>query len=723
MAEKKQGQFKNPSAEVRDKGLEILKELLADLAEKDTDSLDKAFVAKAMLSFENLKDSLSGETDEEVVNLVAMSAKVFEDLMMDNLTPSDELLDLSRACTGWLKDFLEGGSGEGFESIESGLKSLWGEEEASPVQEEKAESAPKPAPEKKTEPEEDLSGSYPLPIHSEDDAVIYVEFISETTEHIDNIESGILELEKNPENMDLLNSIFRHFHSVKGAAGFLGILDVSKVSHETENLLDLARKGMLYVDHPIVNLLLKSTDCQVRLLRHIDSRIQHLLGKIPEKDIEPSYDIVELVGQLRGVIAEAKARPAAPRVEKPPTAPGIAPPEERIEPGARKITAVADVKVSTDKLDLLMEMVGELVISQALVSQDSSLQNEHNVNIQKNLAIMGKITKNLQEQVLAVRMVPLRMLFQKMARLVRDLGAKQNKKIKFEISGEDTEIDKTVIDGINDPLVHLLRNSADHGIESQEERKEMGKSETARVSLKAYNQSGNVVIEVVDDGKGLDRDKIRKKAIDRGLVKEDKQVTDREIYEFILQAGFSTADRITDVSGRGVGMDVVVRNIQKLNGKLEIDSEKGKGSTFTIRLPLTMAIIDGMVVQVGQQRYIIPIVSIKESVQPTQKDITSVTEGGEVVDVRGKLIPLIRLNKLFQIPDSKTDPCEALFMIVESNGKERGLMVDNLIGQHQVVIKNLGPRLQGVKGVSGGAILGDGRVGLILDVEGIIESI
>lgn len=738
MPKKKQAKkFKHPPDPVRKSSAATLTKLMDELMATDVDSLDKALMAKAMLQLEGLRDGLKGNTDEDLVRFAGAIAKIYEGFMLDALPVSNENIALSLECGEFLKDFLEGGlddskAEEDFEELRGRLASIIREEQAvTGKKEEAAEEEGRPETGRETpeaggaaetggEPEkkEVFPETYPLPINSEEDSVIYTEFVSETTEHIESIENGIMALEKDPANNDLLNSIFRHFHSVKGAAGFLGILDMNKVSHETENLLDMARKGQLLVDKPIVNLLLKSTDCQVRIMRHLDSRIKNILGKIPKEQIAPPFPIGPLIEEIRGAISGAKGRPVS--LLRPVAALAE---EEKAGVAPGKAAVAAAIKVSTEKLDILMELVGELVISHTLVVQDPILQNEINANILKNLTYMGKNTKSLQEQVLAVRMIPLRMMFQKMVRLVRDLSDKINKKIHFEISGEETEIDKTVIDQLNDPLVHLLRNSVDHGVETPEERTAKGKPETGNIFLKAFNQGGNVVIEIMDDGKGLNRERIKSKAVEKGLVKADRKLSDKEIFDLILLPGFSTAAKTTDISGRGVGMDVVVRNISKLNGKLEIQSEEEKGSKFTIRLPLTMAIIDGMIVQVGKERYVIPVVSIRESIKPSKKDITSVTKGEEVVNVRGGLVPLIRLNKLFGIPDSKTTPWEALIMIVETNGKQRGIMVDNLVGQQQVVIKNLGARLHGIRGISGGAILGDGKVGLILDVEGIVESL
>lgn len=733
MSPKKEKKPKGPDSDSKDKCLKILDEIMAELVVIDADSMDKAFITKAMLKFEEVGEELKGKADEEITDFINLIAKIYEEFMMDGIPLTNDTIGLSNDCAGLIKEFLESSLSESqlkadLETLGKRLKSALKMEDAPEVSSGKGtETGKKETVEGETSAvKKEFFGTYELPIHSEEDSVMYDEFISETLEHVDSIENGIMELEKNPTDSELLNSIFRHFHSVKGAAGFLGILDVNKISHETENLLDLARKGKLYPDKTIVNLLLKSVDYQVRLMRHLDSRIKHMLGKISEDMMEPFLDISSILEELRATIQRAKEHPTAFPPEGPPgveKVAGITAPAEKLEPSVGKTIATSAIKVSTEKLDALLELVGELVISHTLVSQDPVLQNEININILKNLSYMGKSTKSLQEQVMAVRMVPLRMMFQKMARLVRDLSDKTSKKITFEISGEETEIDKTVIDELNDPLVHLLRNSVDHGIEPPDERKATGKSETGQVTLKAYNQGGNAVIDIIDDGRGLNSERIRKKAIEKNLIKEEDNLTEREISNLILLPGFSTAAKTTDISGRGVGMDVVARNINKLNGKLEINSKNGKGSVFTIRLPLTMAIIDGMLVRVGKEKYIIPVVSIRESIQPSKKDITTVSTGAEVISVRDKLVPLIRLNRVFDVPESKNNPWEALVMIVEANGKISGLMVDNLIGQQQVVIKNLGTALQGVKGVSGGAILGDGRVGLILDIEGIVKSL
>ncbi|MBF0170994.1 MAG: chemotaxis protein CheA, partial [Nitrospinae bacterium] len=387
----------------------------------------------------------------------------------------------------------------------------------------------------------------------------------------------------------------------------------------------------------------------------------------------------------------------------------------------KKASATTSLKVDTEKLDSLLELVGELVISQSIVIQDEALADERNRGLHKSLSNLGKITKNIQDHVMSLRMVPLRQTFQKMSRLVRDLSKKMGKPVHFNMIGEDTEIDKTLIEELNDPLVHLMRNALDHGIEPPEERVAAGKSSEGQVTLAAYHKGGNVYIELVDDGKGIDRNKILAKGVERGMVTPGQEMTDAEVFALIFEAGFSTAAKVTDVSGRGVGMDVVRSNIDRLGGRVEIASELGKGSTFTVKLPLTMAIVDGMIVRIGGERFIIPTISIRESIRPGKEEISTVKREGEMINIRGRLLPLIRLHQILQVQNAQfTNPWEGLVIIVESDDKEYGLMVDDLLGQQQVVIKSLGPRFRGLPGISGGTILGDGRVGLILDVSGVV---
>lgn len=379
------------------------------------------------------------------------------------------------------------------------------------------------------------------------------------------------------------------------------------------------------------------------------------------------------------------------------------------------------IKVDADRLDRLIDMIGELVIAESMVSQSEELRENLSTEFARHLAQLDKITRELQEIGMSLRMVPIRPTFQKMARLVRDLAKKSNKRVDFEMFGEDTELDKTVVDLIGDPLVHMIRNSVDHGIEPEEDRVRVGKTPSGRVRLKAFHKGGTIHIDVEDDGRGLDRDAILTKAIERGLVQKNEIPSDRDIYNFVFHPGFSTAKTVTDVSGRGVGMDVVKRNIETLRGQIDIQTEPGRGSVFSIRLPLTLAIIDGMVVQIGRERYILPTLSIVTSIRPISGQIQSVLGRGEMLDVQNELIPLYRLSRLFQTEGAIEDVLGAIIVVVEDEGKRAGILVDELLGQQQIVIKNLGAGIGNVPGIAGGAIMPDGCVGLILDVGGVVK--
>jgi two-component system chemotaxis sensor kinase CheA len=321
----------------------------------------------------------------------------------------------------------------------------------------------------------------------------------------------------------------------------------------------------------------------------------------------------------------------------------------------------------------------------------------------------------MQHTAMSLRMIPIKPTFQKMERLARDLSRDFGKKVNFHVSGEDTELDRTVVEDIGDPLVHMVRNSLDHGLETTAERIAAGKSEHGNVTLKAYHEGGNIVIELSDDGRGINPEKILAKAKKQNLVQPNAQLSKEEILNLIFLPGFSTAEKVTAVSGRGVGMDVVRRNIDKLRGKIEILSEIGQGSTFRIRLPLTMAIIDGLVVRVGEDRFILPSTSVQMALRPTREAFSTVQGRGEVLDHRGKILPLHRLHRRFGIAGAIENPWEAIIVIVENNGRAHALLVDDMVSKQEVVIKPLGGFLQSLAGISGGAILGDGNIALILD--------
>lgn len=379
------------------------------------------------------------------------------------------------------------------------------------------------------------------------------------------------------------------------------------------------------------------------------------------------------------------------------------------------------LKINTLKLDSLLDLVGELVVTHSLIDEQFSGLDNKDSGANRNLSQLGKIVKDLQDQSMGLRMVPLKQTFQKMSRLVRDIASNLGKGVRFEVSGEDTELDKTVIEKVADPLVHILRNAVDHGIESVEDRAKTDKPKEGHVRLAAFHRGGNIIIEIKDDGKGLSKERILQKAVEKGIVSDPSALSDEQIFNLIFAPGFSTAEKVTNVSGRGVGMDVVKRNIENLHGNVVIMSEEGKGSTFTIKLPLTLAIIDGIVIKVGNIRYIIPIIAVEESIQPAKDALSTIRKKEEILNIRGEVIPLVRLNKLFIIDSKKEDPWDAIVVIVQVDNLKLGLMADDLVGQQQVVIKSLGKRFKRCKGISGAAIMGNGEVGLIMDVNGIKE--
>ena len=400
--------------------------------------------------------------------------------------------------------------------------------------------------------------------------------------------------------------------------------------------------------------------------------------------------------------------------------------EERREGGERRKAATSvessSIRVSIDKVDDLINMVGELVITQSMLSQlGEDFQMDRVERLKDGLSELERNTRELQESVMRIRMLPISFAFNRFPRMVHDLSAKLGKKIELTMSGEQTDLDKTVMEKIGDPLVHLVRNSIDHGIESPEVRVAAGKPETGNVHLNAYHQGGNIVIEISDDGAGLNREKIFAKAVERGLIDANDELPDERIYELLFEPGFSTADVVSDVSGRGVGMDVVKRNIMALSGSIEVTTEAGQGSTFTIRLPLTLAILDGQLISVGGQIYIVPLVSIVESLLINQKMVNAIAGKAEVYKLREDYLPIVRLYKTFGLSSDQRDIDGGLLVVVEGEGKKVGLLVDDLLGQQQVVIKSLETNYKKVDGLSGATILGDGTVALIVDVAGIIR--
>lgn len=397
--------------------------------------------------------------------------------------------------------------------------------------------------------------------------------------------------------------------------------------------------------------------------------------------------------------------------------------DKESEMSGKATKAQSIISVNILKLDMLMDLVGEIVISEAMVTKNPDLEGLQIDNFNKAARQLRKLTNELQDIVMSIRMVPVSMTFHKMNRIVRDMGKKLNKDVELVILGEETEVDKNIIDHLSDPLMHLIRNSVDHGIENTEERKKLGKGEKGKVTLEAKNAGGDVWIIIRDDGKGLSREKILNKAKQQGLTnKPDNELTDKEIFSFILLPGFSTKDEVTEFSGRGVGMDVVKKNIDSIGGTISIESTAGIGTTILIKIPLTLAIIDGMEIGVGKSKYTIPITSIRESFKMDESDVICDADGNEIIMIRGQVYPVIRLHRIFNKSTEVTSISDGIMIMVEGDSKTACLFADELLGEQQVVVKALPKYLKKVDGIAGCTILGDGSISLILDINNILEK-
>ena len=549
----------------------------------------------------------------------------------------------------------------------------------------------------------------PLHLDLENDREILTEFINESREHLQNIESGALILEENPADAATLNSVFRAFHTFKGGSGFLKLTPMNKLAHELESLLDLARQGRLQITSNIVEIILNGGDT---LKQFVDAIDLQLAGKTPEGPI--LIATAPLCEGIAAAIANANAGSDETTMFSRSAMTAS-------DTQTKVVSASATVKVDTEKLDMLIDMVGEMVIAQSRVASDADVKSLGGASLARSLAQLARTTKDLQRTAMALRMVPIGSTFRKMNRVVRDLSMRSGKEIELVIRGEETELDRNIVEEIHDPLLHMIRNSVDHGIEKPEARAAAGKSSTGRITLAAFHQGGNVIIQIKDDGAGLNREKILKKASALGLIEGESELSEKEIFNLIFAPGFSTAETITDISGRGVGMDVVRRNIEQLRGKIETQSTPGQGTTFSIFLPLTLAIIDGLIIRVGADRYILPTLSVRESFRPTAPMLSTIHGKGEIVNVRGRVLPLLRLDEFLAIRSDNSDPTAAVVVVVESDGAQRCLLVDELVGKQEVVIKSLGDTFQDNLLVAGAAILGDGRVGLILDVAALVH--
>jgi two-component system chemotaxis sensor kinase CheA len=544
-------------------------------------------------------------------------------------------------------------------------------------------------------------------------------FFSEAGGHLQVVEEQMIRLESHPGDKDALNAVFGAMHSLKGIAGFLNVKAAHELAHEAEAVMDQARKRETGINPAECDAILKAVDA----LRTIADRIFAHTEK-------PSLPLPTVPDSCTSVLAElrrlatsqaASAHEALPAKAYPEAQPRA---EEKTEQkaGTQVVDRAGLVRVKVQKLDDLIELIGELVVTQTQIQQDTDLTSLNAPRLMRNLSQVSKITRELQSVAMSLRMYPLRDVFGRMARLARDIAHKQGKDLEVIVEGEETELDKNIIEALVDPLTHLVRNAVDHGVDLPAARTAAGKDARAKLAISARHQSGTVQISVADDGRGLDTARIAAKAHERGLIGVDEILSLPRIHGLIFEPGFSTAEKVTELSGRGVGLDVVRRNVLTLGGRVSVESVPGKSTTFNLILPLTLAIIDGLIVRTGVQRYIVPITSVLECVRPHSQHVSTVQERGEVINVRGKILSLVRLSEFAATTPDFAEITDSIVLIVECAGERYGLVVDELLGQQQIVIRSLGERLECVRGIASGAILGDGRVGLILDVEQVLRN-
>jgi len=596
-----------------------------------------------------------------------------------------------------------------------------------------------------------------MPIDCEDQELLEG-FLAETTELLEKLDDDLIALEKASDDPELMNRIFRSIHTVKGASSFLGFDLLVRVTHKTEDVLNRLRKGELQLTSEIMDVVLEATDLVKTLVadikggeivdREINETINKLIPLLTEQPAAPAQPAAEIppptaAGSSTSAETTApqpeqkSAQETPPAAAMPPAAPRPAPeaakkpaPPKGGEKGGDDLSDNTTVRVDVKRLDDLMNQVGELVLERnRMIQLNQDLQGGTSDNILfseefgKLAKRMSFVTSELQMQVLKMRMIPVEKVFKKFPRIVRSLARDLGKEVDLQIFGEETELDRSVVDEIGDPLIHLIRNAMDHGLETPDDRIAAGKQRTGTLILAAVHEGNSIIISIQDDGRGIDTDRVGRKAIEKGLITEEQlaAMSQREMFDLIFLPGFSTKDQASDLSGRGVGMDVVKTNIKKLNGLIEIKSEKGMGSEFILRLPLTLAIIQSLLVEVEGEIYSIPLASVLETLRVDQREF-HVIGGQEVLKLRDMVLPLVRLEQIFNVKRCHEQDNFCYIVVIGSADKRVGLVVTRLVGQQEVAIKSLGKYLANVTGIAGSTILGDGRVALIVDPVGMVDG-
>ena len=549
-------------------------------------------------------------------------------------------------------------------------------------------------------------------------------FLQESHELIQTVEKDLLDWIKAPDDKKLMNKLFGNIHSFKGNCGFMNLADPERLSHSMETLLEGVINGLEVDRTEVADIMLTHLTAFREVLDDIANGGSGKIIGLNER-LAPINELIDLGEEIDEKTSQQGAKLGEILIEE-----GFVSPEElksaletqkTKKPAARK----QDIRVNLEKLDSLITLIGELVIAENMLVNNPDLVGMELENFSRAAQQMNKLVSELQEMATAIRLIPVAGVFSRMNRLVHDLARKSNKKIDLQISGESTEVDKSVIENVVDPLTHLIRNAVDHGLETPEERLAAGKSETGVIRLSASHEEGDVMVAIKDDGRGLNREKIIATAMKRGLIDGDGSLmTDQQVHNLLFTPGFSTAEKITEISGRGVGMDVVQQNLKNIRGNVQLKSKQGEGTTVMMRIPLTMAIIDGMMVRVGKSLFIIPILSIRESICPASDSITITPDGHELVRIREYMHPVVRLHAAYDLIPDNYELDKGILVVVEAQGRNVCVFVDEIVGQQQTVIKGLSDfivKKGNVKGVSGCTILGDGNVCLILDTHALVE--
>lgn len=545
---------------------------------------------------------------------------------------------------------------------------------------------------------------------------LFAGFVAETEEGLDQAEQILLGAEREPATEEQIHALFRVFHTVKGVAGFLDIQDVTELAHVTETLLGRIRDGQQRLAEGELSVVFDATSLMRQLVEHTRAAVD------ADVAVARKPETAQLIRRIQTVIdgGGSAARVSAS------TEPSLQEPEAKTAPvsgtEARSRNRIREtVKVDLERIDNVVEMIGELIIVESMIVNSEELSQVSSLRLRNYFGQLAKISRDLQDVAMRMRTVPVRGVFHKMERLVRDLATKTGKQVRLSVSGESTEMDRSMVERIEEPLVHMIRNAVDHAIEAPEERIRQGKPEWSTLRLSARHEGGGIIVELCDDGRGLQREAILNKARRRGLVADAEGLTDAEVQALIFLPGFSTAEQVSELSGRGVGMDVVKKGIEALRGRVTVHSTPGVGTTFRLMLPLTLAIIDGMLVACGEERYILPSLSIVESLQPSESMFHSPCSDGELLEVRGESLPVLRLDALLGIGGARKQPDQSRIVVIESAGRKVALVVDEVIAQQQVVIKPLSGGLGDTTVLAGAAIMSDGRVGLILNVDRLGE--